>query len=127
MARYHTEYRYSIEFGNPRHNWIVVGARMGVQLHITDLTKREATADIGYSAGLEFHYRTPPEHMRDDAPSHKDCWVIGGPCWHDGTSLYAAEHWVPRWELAPHDHDGMFSALIKELERREADQEPDDA
>ncbi|KKM93449.1 hypothetical protein LCGC14_1208210, partial [marine sediment metagenome] len=40
------------------------------------------------------------------------------PCWHDGTSLYASEVFVPLWKANPHDHKGMFQRLEREYALR---------
>ena len=68
--------------------------------------------------GLEMHYRTAPDYMDRKHPSHEHCHVIDGPCWHDGTSLYAHDVIIPIWLQAPHDHRSMFRWLKDEYERR---------
>ena len=48
--------------------------------------------------GVEYHWKrhNRPEYYQDtDKPHHTDCTVTGGECWHDGTSLWAKEHWLP--------------------------------
>jgi len=48
---------------------------------------------------VETHQRTPMSYSSFKvAPDHPDCVVLGGPCWHDGTSLWAHEHWIPLYE-----------------------------
>ena len=119
---YRCKYEYTNEF-HPMHMWSVVGARMAVHVHITDLGESYATR---YSGGVECHYRTPPDYMRDSAPSQDRCWLLHAPCWHDGSSLQAAEVWIPRWLRDPHNHDNMFRAiqlLIEEHEARDAGKE----
>lgn len=39
--------------------------------------------------GIEYHFRTPPEYRAGTLAYHEDCWLIGGPCWHDGSSVDA--------------------------------------
>jgi hypothetical protein len=55
----------------------------------------------------------------DRAPSHKDCWLIGGQCWHDGTSLYAEEHVWPVIGLCLQsgNHETAWEVLQREYER----------
>lgn len=44
--------------------------------------------------GIEVHSATPL-YQSDLEPSDTQCWLIGGKCWHDGTSLWAIEHVLP--------------------------------
>lgn len=39
-------------------------------------------------------------HSRDGhgVPDQENCWLLEGPCWHDGSSLYADEVFIPLWE-----------------------------
>ena len=121
MPRYENEYKYTNRFGSAYHTWVVVGARIGMHLHISDQGEEDARKHQiqRFSGGIEIHYRSPPDYMKDDAPSQMDCWVLGGPCWHDGSSLQAMESWIPFWKSAPHDHERMFRALEHELEERD--------
>ena len=113
--KYECEYKYTNRF-YPEHMWKVVSARMGIHLHITDLGEKNTA--MRYSGGIECHWRSPPDHMKDEVP-HKNCWVLGGVCWHDGSSMQATEHWIPLWLLAPNDHDEMFRLLQNALEEQE--------
>ena len=63
-------------------------------------------------AGVETHYASAPDYMDGEAPSHENCWILGGPCWHDGTSLWASEHWLPHFRTSGTDW------VWAELERR---------
>ena len=123
--KYDCEYRYRQDFGMIQHNWIIVGARIGLNLHISDLGDKNAK-EFGererYSGGIETHNRTPPDYMQNVAPSHKECAVLGCPCCHAGSSSAATERWIPLWQAihgAPDEHAKMFDALIGELESRE--------
>jgi hypothetical protein len=109
------EYRYVPRFGNSEHIWTCIGSLGAMHFHVTDLGEEyEETSGIRYSAGLEMHSRAP----LSDTPPHEKCWLIGGPCWHDGTSLYAQETIVPFWQQDPHDHERMFRFIEREYERR---------
>lgn len=119
MSKFRCEYTYNKRFGSPKHCWICIGPKGATHLHISG-----PHGDFGYSAGLEAHYRTPPEYMADQAPSHDDCWVLKAPCWHDGTSLYASEVALPLWLSNPHDHDGIFAWLEREYASRFEGREP---
>jgi len=122
--KFRNEYKYCSPFGRPKHIWTCVGRHGAVHLHITDMGEAFAKKyGDQYSAGLECHCRQPPRYMADDAPANEKCWLIGGPCWHDGTSLYAQESYVPFWLGSPHDHERMFRRLEGEYRDRF---EPDD-
>lgn len=115
-----TKYTYEKTFGNKRHTWTAVGAKMAIHLRITDFGEKHGNkyGNQQYSSGIEMHYRTPPDYMSDDAPSQDSCWLLKCPCWHDGSSLQASKTWIPRWQADPHDHDEMFSYLEYELKQR---------
>lgn len=112
-GQYRCKYTYVNDFG-PEHTWVVVGAKGALHLHI----RESHTQGVRTYGGLEIHYRQPPSYMEHDAPSQDNCWALGGPCWHDGSSTYAEERWIPLWQAAPHDHDGMFQRLKVEYERQ---------
>ena len=110
--RYRCKYEYQHQFGKPFHTWSLVGARGGVHLHITDYGEdHERQYGDRYQGGIEIHYRTPPDYMRDEPPSHDECWLLHTPCWHDGSSPQVSERWIPFWRTAEHDHDRMFAML----------------
>lgn len=115
--KFRCKYEYHKPFGHPTHVWTCIGRHGAVHFHVTDMGEDFKYGDR-YSGGLEVHYRQPPEHMRDQAPSHDKCWLIGCPCWHDGTSLYASETLIPFWLAAPHDHERMFRLLEREYSDR---------
>jgi hypothetical protein len=75
-------------------NWIVVGEKGAIHFHIgadTYINRQYSS----WSAGLECHYRNPPDYMKEKPCSQKKCWILNAPCWHDGGSLYAEEHVLP--------------------------------
>lgn len=115
----HAKYSYAKPFGNPKHDWSLIGPTMAVNFHVTQVN--------GYSdsAGLEFHYFNPPTYMKSDPPSHVDCPLTGGRCWHDGTSLYATETLWPMIfpMMRSGDHDAIFAILSTEMEKRHKDRE----
>lgn len=109
-VKYRCEYKYSRQFGNQVHMWTCISARGAVHLSITVYEDEGITP----SAGLESHSRTATS---EESPSHDYCWLLKSPCWHDGTSLYATEHFLPMWKSRPHEHDLMFKALELEYHR----------
>lgn len=117
--KYRALYQYQSRFGSQRHDWHIIGAPGALSFHVTDHgAEHEAKYSTRYSAGLEAHYRQPPDYMADQPPSHDECWVLKCPCWHDGTSTYANERLLPFWLLDPGNHERMFNCLRREAEKR---------
>lgn len=118
FRRYRVRYVWSHRFGHPHHSYEVVGRHGGLHLHISDLGDEHAKKyGERYSAGLESHWREPPGYMADQPPSQDECWLLKQPCWHDGTSLYAQERYVPMFVggLSP---EAMLRALCAEADKR---------
>lgn len=118
-----TKYTYQRHFGSPEHMWTCIGREGGLHLHITDYTSSDFMQNTPYSGGLEVHYRSPPEYMEDDAPSHDHCWLLQCPCWHDGTSLYVSEVAIPFWLTDPTNIERMLDWLEREYKTRFAKEE----
>jgi hypothetical protein len=102
------KYEWSKPFSSVRHNWSLRGPRGGINFHasITD------NGDYDPSCGLEFHRDFDPTNGHQ-AAHHKNCWLTGGKCWHEGTSLYASEHVWPYVKhcLRTGDHEAIFRFL----------------
>ena len=100
----------------PRHTWWIKGQEGGV--HIWARISRTEGWPPEWIGGVECHWASCPDGgwHKPEAPSHDHCWLLDGPCWHDGTSLYFRERIAPRlpWPDAqnPHDADAMPIALI---------------
>lgn len=97
--------------------WIVVGESGALDFHCshanTDLARR-----FGRTGGVEFHYRSPKSYMREDyGCTHEYCWILGGKCWHDGTSLWASEYWIPLLERQ--GEDAVWIELEHQYRRHE--------
>ena len=112
----HHKYTWSKPFGSARHSWELAGPDGGIHFHVAGNDK------FGDSAGLEFHHTREAWNRlfgRAEAPHHRECSVIGEPCWHDGTSLYASEHVWPMVKpmLRSGDHDAIFRFLEDEYSR----------
>lgn len=63
--------------------------------------------------GIEFHYPEAPSYMAGRKPDHDPCWILGKPCWHDGSAL-AAEKWILRWEELQKDHVELLDKFYRE-------------
>lgn len=113
MSRFrHHKYTWSKPFGSARHNWELVGPDGAVHFSAS-VSERHDPA-----CGLEFHHTRAVRYRCDEAPDHLDCPLTGGPCWHDGTSLYASEHVWPVIEpmLRSGDHETIFRVLEGEYD-----------
>ena len=113
--------RYELEFCpifGTQHKWIVTGATMALHLWIRESPhagKDDYEGEI-YYGGVEEHRRTAPDGM--SAPDHTDCPILHGSCWHDGTSLWASEKWIPQWQACPHAHESILDELAGHLIKR---------
>jgi len=104
------KYRYKLEvslFGTWRYNYQLIGARGGVNLHVSGPHIYNGTEN--WAAGIELHSRTPL--YGESAPSHDECWLLKCPCWHDGSSLYAQDHFLPM--VIAGDHERVFRELVR--------------
>ena len=111
MPRFsHHKYTWSKPFSSVRHQWELVGPEGGIHFHASGPYKGE------WSCGLEVH-RAKPDGV--NAPSQTRCWLLDGPCWHDGTSLYAQERLWPIFEsyLRSGDHENIFRVLEGEYDQ----------
>lgn len=117
------KYTYSKPFGSPRHNWEIVGSKAAIHFSVCTYEERH---NLSPACGLEFHYFSPPDYMKDNAPSHVDCKLTGGKCWHDGTSSYASETLWPMVKplLKFGNHDEILKLLEWEYEQKFAESLP---
>ena len=86
--------KYELTEGN-RHLWSYADERGGVHIwaqYRDDEISRKY--NWLWTGGVERH--SPVRGEYDSAePSHDECWLIGKPCWHDGSSLYFSENIAP--------------------------------
>jgi len=85
-----------------------------------DEDERYHNENEGRMGGVEFHWRAPVEDYFGVEPHHKNCDALGGACWHDGTSLWASEYWIPRWLMCSESErsDEMFAMLAAAYRER---------
>lgn len=109
----HHLYKWSKPFGSINHNWELVGPEGGIHFHVSMYRESDP------SAGLEFHHSARARYRCDEAPDHRECPLLGEPCWHDGTSLYASETIWPMVQpmLRSGDHEAIFRLLEHEYAR----------
>ncbi|MFE8106938.1 hypothetical protein [Sphingomonas melonis] len=76
------------------HQWSLVGERGGIHVDAWLCSGAADYRDDRWIGGIEGHSPTPRDY--DSAkPSHEHCWLIQGPCWHDGSSLQFSEQIAP--------------------------------
>jgi hypothetical protein len=108
----HHKYTWTHPFGGARHHWELVGPSGAIHFHVNIMDDQQYQP----TAGLEFHHPAGHPTYAGQAPHHLKCWLTGGACWHDGTSLYAREHVWPMVEgyLRAGDHQAIFRILERE-------------
>lgn len=121
MAKFRNQkYTWEHPFSSTRHSWSLVGPIGGVSLHVSIMDDDAKFPDP--TCGLEFHHSHRAGEIypvNQEAPHHTPCWLIGEPCWHDGTSLYASETIWPEVQcyLRTGNHDQVFKVLEREYAR----------
>lgn len=99
-----------------RHMWTLVGPKGAVhawaQEHAEEFRRKWGEA---YYGGIEMHSPKRLYDWGDGKPSHESCWLLKGPCWHDGSSLQFSEQiepFLPREQpFEPHTHEYVYSLL----------------
>ena len=101
---------------NPRHIWSLAGPLGGIHIHATEAQKEIRFMGEKFIGGIEVHSRTP---MYSEHKGHENCWLIGGTCYHDGSSLYFSEYIEPRLRYQPFDEGthGTMSAILHDWYR----------
>ena len=91
-------YKVDIRGGTDYHTWSLVGDRGGI--HVSAWVTPPLAGFYDYPrwmGGIEGHSPVWREYD-SEKPSHEHCWLLGGPCWHDGSSLQFSEQiapWLP--------------------------------
>lgn len=93
-------YKVSLRGGHEEHIWSLVGERGGIHVNawLTPPLKG-CFAEHRWLGGIEGHSPIPREY-ESETPSHEHCWLIEGPCWHDGSSLQFSEQLAPGFPAA---------------------------
>ena len=120
-----TVWQYQIilrEDGQPTHQWSIKDERGGIHIHAW-LSQPTASFGTEWMGGIECHWAEPPKDsgwFDKNKPSQRHCWLLGGPCWHDGSSLQFSERVAPYLPYpdgpSPHDmsecHQMVNSVLM---------------
>lgn len=93
-----------------RVEWAIIGDAGAISFWM--FKKKHSGLRLG---GVEEHRRTPNEYQKSQDPSHKKCFLLDGPCWHDGSSL-AAERYFPI--LDGFGEEGVYIMLEDEYHSR---------
>lgn len=107
--------RKYFEWPDGRKEWCVTGEFGSLSFWFTEYPKdyELAHGELGYG-GVETHYneKSKPEYLQGNG--RDDCMCNVGKCWHDGTSLWASEYWIPHvlprgdkfiWETLEFNYD----------------------
>lgn len=86
------QYRVIIRGGRDHHTWALNGPRGGI--HVDAWEDTGGWRDARWMGGIEGHSPTRREYD-SEKPSHEHCWLLGGPCWHEGSSLQFSEQIAP--------------------------------
>lgn len=103
--------RKYFEFPEGRKEWIITGEYGSLSFWVREQSPfiREKFGDQ-YFGGVETHYneKSKPDYL-DDNSLHDICHANNDKCWHDGTSLWASEHWIPY--ILPHGNERIWLEL----------------
>jgi hypothetical protein len=66
----------------------------GIHIWYSFITNMLHRCGETYRGGIEVH-SVAPLYDFEDRPTHDHCWLLNCPCYHDGSSLYFAEHIAP--------------------------------
>lgn len=89
----------------PEHIWTLANERGGIHVAAWQTDGRGIDRWIG---GIEVHSPVKMYEGGKDAPDHEHCWLLGKPCWHDGSSLQFSEEIAP---VLPPQSDQMNESV----------------
>ena len=106
--------RHMRDNGTERHVWSVKNERGGLHVwaHQHDDDYRMKWGQR-YWGGIEMHSPRPLHEGQEGKPHHDKCWLLGVPCWHDGSSLQFDEQIEPILsdDICGQDHSFVFDLL----------------
>lgn len=95
-----------------RYIFAVKGELGGVHFWVEEYTRENG--EVRRFGGVESHSKTPFSDSTP-GPDNDNCWLIGCPCWHDGSSLMAEETYIPVWQACR--SDGDFEPIFRGISR----------
>lgn len=114
--------RHKHWYSDGRVEWAVTGIYGTLSFHVTTYLLGEEVRRWG---GVEAHYNetSRPSYMANKPPDYTDCHMNGGRCWHEGTSLWADEYWIPK--VLHRGDEAIFEELEKHYENKLSPEQPD--
>ena len=106
----------SRQHGRLRLSWVVEGPLGALEFHYALPRRGETDEDVDIYPGVEKHARVAK--YPDDEPI-QHCWVLGGPCYPNGSSLLGIE-WRQWVEFDPDRIFDELERLYPEWFREEA-------
>lgn len=109
------EYKFEIKDAdtpNKRFTWSGVGEHGAVHVW-AQFMEKPSFGEKCYG-GIEVHSKTPL-YGENDPPSHDNCWLLNGPCWHDGSSLWFSENIQPMIESYEDDPEKLSPMIDSEI------------
>ena len=101
-------YRRFKQERDDRTDWAIIGPRGAV--HFWKFN------NISHNCGgVEEHRKEPADYQAGEPPREENCFILGCPCWHDGSSLYA-DKFFPILELQ--GEEAIFIQLQIEYKNR---------
>jgi len=99
------------EYPDGRQEWCVSGKLGSVSFWVNETGKEwQGGGGERYYGGVEYHYTKESKPKYLGKGSHnKKCDQNNGQCWHDGTSLWASEYWIPI--ILPMGDDAIWNRL----------------
>lgn len=85
--------------------WALRGPEGGVHIW------RRPSPDFGHYGGIEIHSKKQLYDF-DPKPTHENCWLLGCPCYHDGSSLYFETNIKPLLELRADNLTAMMRSIL---------------
>ena len=98
----------------PRFTWSAVGPAGGIHIWAqTHSQDAQRTYGEYFYGGVEVHFRKSP--YGEEKPHNDHCWLLKGPCWHDGSSLYFSERIEPLLRCSDPEGPAIMSYMQAEL------------
>ena len=106
-------YKATLKSGYLTHQWELTGPRGGIHVMARPDSLRDGREWLG---GIEGHSPKPREYD-GETPHHEHCWLLQGPCWHDGSSLQFSEQigpYLPYQDqpMSKYHHDMVLSQML---------------
>lgn len=117
MAELELEYRKRVYGSQVTHHFGCYGPEAVIDIWVANDDSEHVTS------GIECHYRNAPDYMAGKEPSRTNCTFTGGNCWHDGSSLYAMEHFLPLWQATRNIDSMLFHAKAEYVRRFRKEEE----